>query len=32
MHVGPKEKKNKFRLATDLFVVLPNAERSSDDL
>jgi hypothetical protein len=32
MHVGRKEKKEKIDLAADLFVVLPNEERSSDDL
>jgi hypothetical protein len=31
MHVGPKEKEQ-VSLASDLFVVLPNEERSSDDL
>jgi hypothetical protein len=31
MHVGPKEKEQ-IDLAADLFVVLPNEERSSDDL
>jgi hypothetical protein len=31
MHVGPK-KKNKISLAADLFEILPNEERSSDDL
>jgi hypothetical protein len=32
MHVGPIEKRNKFSLAAYLFLVLPNVERSSDDL
>jgi hypothetical protein len=32
MHVGPKEKRNKFSLVADLFVVLPSEGRSSDDL
>jgi hypothetical protein len=33
MHVSPKERKNnEFSLAADLFEVLPNEERSSDDL
>jgi hypothetical protein len=32
MHVGPKEKKEQVSLAADLFEVLPNEERSSDDL
>jgi hypothetical protein len=32
MHVGPKEKKEQVSLAADLFVVLPNEGRSSDDL
>jgi hypothetical protein len=32
MHVGPKEKNNKFSLVADLFVFLLNEERSSDDL
>jgi hypothetical protein len=32
MHVDPKEKRNKFSLTVDLFVVLLNEERSSDDL
>jgi hypothetical protein len=31
MHVGPKEKEQ-VSVAADLFVVLPNVERSSDDL
>jgi hypothetical protein len=31
MHISPKEK-NKFSLTADLFVVLPNEERLSDDL
>jgi hypothetical protein len=31
MHVGPKEKEQ-VRLPADLFVVLPNEERSSDDV
>jgi hypothetical protein len=32
MHVDPKEKRNKFSLAADLFVVLPSEGRLSDDL
>jgi hypothetical protein len=32
MHVGPKKKKEQISFAADLFVVLPNEERSSDDL
>jgi hypothetical protein len=32
MHVGPKRKRKKFSIAADLFVVMPNEERSSDDL
>jgi hypothetical protein len=32
MHVGPKKKEKQISLATDLFAVLPNEERSSDDL
>jgi hypothetical protein len=32
MHVGPKNKKEQVSLAADLFGVLPNEERSSDDL
>jgi hypothetical protein len=33
MHTDPKkEKKEQIDLAADLFVVLPNEERSSDDL
>jgi hypothetical protein len=31
MHVGPKKKKE-ISLAADLFEVLPNKKRSSDDL
>jgi hypothetical protein len=31
MHIGPKEKEH-INFATDLFEVLPNEERSSDDL
>jgi hypothetical protein len=30
MHVGPKEKRTN-GLAADLFVIVPNEERSSDD-
>jgi hypothetical protein len=32
MHVGPKKKEKQINLAAELFVVLPNKERSSDDL
>jgi hypothetical protein len=32
MHVGPKKKEKQISLADDLFVVLSNEERSSDDL
>jgi hypothetical protein len=32
MHVGPKEKKEQISLVADLFVVLPNERRSSDEL
>jgi hypothetical protein len=32
MHVGPKKKEKQIDLAADLFVVLPNEERSSDNL
>jgi hypothetical protein len=32
MHVGQKRKKDKFSLVADLFVVLSNEGRSSDDL
>jgi hypothetical protein len=32
MHVGPKKKEKQIILAADLFEVLPNKERSSDDL
>jgi hypothetical protein len=32
MHVGPKEKKEQVNLVADLFIVLPNEERSSNDL
>jgi hypothetical protein len=32
MHVGPKNKKEQIDLVADLFVVLPNEERSSYDL
>jgi hypothetical protein len=31
MHIDPKEKKQ-IGLAADLFVIVPNEERSSDDL
>jgi hypothetical protein len=31
MHIG-QERKEQFDLAADLFVVLPNEERSSDNL
>jgi hypothetical protein len=32
MHDGPKKKEKQISLAADLFVVLPNEERSSNDL
>jgi hypothetical protein len=32
MHAGPKKKEKQISFAADLFVVLPNEERSSDDL
>jgi hypothetical protein len=32
MHVGPKKKEKQISLAADLFIVLPDEERSSDDL
>jgi hypothetical protein len=32
MHLGPKKKEKRISLAADLFAVLPNKERSSDDL
>jgi hypothetical protein len=32
MHVGPKRKEKQIILAPDLFVVLTNEARSSDDL
>jgi hypothetical protein len=32
MHVVPKEKKEQVSLEADLFIVLPNEERSSNDL
>jgi hypothetical protein len=32
MHVGAKKKEKQISFAADLFEVLPNEERSSDDL
>jgi hypothetical protein len=32
MHVGPKKKEKQINVAADLFIVLPNEERSSNDL
>jgi hypothetical protein len=32
MHIIPKKNKNESALAADLYVFLPNKERSSDDL
>jgi hypothetical protein len=32
MHVGQKKKEKQISVAADLFVVLPNEEKSSDDL